>query len=147
MPTGLSFSHLIGWAVGVSILNQSEAIPNSFRSSNENHLYFSIDSSIKHHASSQAFDMECYEKKKKKIKEPMKLFERSLVFLTKNWKYGKYYLELEVKLTENFHVLFFLHLTNPTITKEVQTSSMAFPYIYSLLNESFHFLFYICSFV
>ena len=79
-------------------------------------------------------------KKKKKIKEPMKLFERSLVFLTKNWKYGKYYLELEVKLTENFHVLFFL-------TKEVQTSSMAFPYIYSLLNESFHFLFYICSFV
>lgn len=91
---------------------------------------------LKHQASSQAFDMECYEKK-----------ERSLVFLTKNWKFGKYCLELEVKLTENFHVLFFLHLTNPTITKEVQTSSMAFPYIYSLLNESFHFLFYICSFV
>ena len=145
MPTGLSFSHLIGWAVGVSILNQSEAIPNSFRSSNENHLYFSIDSSITHHRKHSIWNV--IKKKKKKIKEPMKLFERSLVFLTKNWKYGKYYLELEVKLTENFHVLFFLHLTNPTITKEVQTSSMAFPYIYSLLNESFHFLFYICSFV
>ena len=54
--------------------------------------------------------MECYEKKEKKIKEPKKLFERSLVFLTKNWKYGKYYLELEVKLTENFHVLFFFFI-------------------------------------
>ena len=57
--------------------------------------------------------MECYEKKKKKIKEPMKLFERSLVFLTKNWKYDKYYLELEVKLTENFHVLFFSSFNKP----------------------------------
>lgn len=57
--------------------------------------------------------MECYEKKKKKIKEPMKLFERSLVFLTKNWKYGKYYLELEVKLTENFYVLFFSSFNKP----------------------------------
>ena len=57
--------------------------------------------------------MECYEKKKKKIKEPMKLFERSLVFLTKNWKYGKYYLELEVKLNENFHVLFFSSFNKP----------------------------------